>query len=83
MLLRPLGGELPAGVAHLRFRAVGVTWEGPTAGHGRLVGRRLTLEAAGKGAAGIEQLIEVEDDGEDAVRLVSRLAAPPVGRAAG
>lgn len=83
LLLRPLRGEVPAGVAHLRFRALGVEWEGPRAGHGRLAGRRLMLEATGKGAAGIEQLIEVEDDGADPLRVVSRLAAAPAGRATG
>ena len=83
LLLRPLDGELPVGVAHLRLRAMGITWEGPRAGHGRLTGRRLMLEAAGRGAAGIERFIEVEDDGEDAVRMVSRLAAAPAGRAVG
>jgi hypothetical protein len=83
LLLRPLGGDLPAGVAYVRYRGREVTWEGPDAGHGRLEGRRLMLEASGKGMSGIERVIEVEDDGADIVRMVSRLAVAPAGRVAG
>jgi len=83
LLLRPLGGDLPTGVAYVRFRGREVAWEGPDVGHGRLAGRRLVLEASGKGVSGIERVIEVEDDGADVVRMVSRLAAAPAGRAAG
>jgi hypothetical protein len=83
LLLRPLDGDLPTGVAYVRFRGRDVGWEGPDAGHGRLERRRLALEASGKGMSGIERVIEVEDDGTDVVRMVSRLAAAPAGRAAG
>ncbi len=83
LLLRPLSGDLPAGVAYVRYQGREVAWEGPDAGHGRLEGRRMVLEASGKGMSGIEQVIEVEDDGADVVRMVSRLAATPAGRAAG
>ncbi|MGZ8786528.1 MAG: hypothetical protein ACXW1Y_13310, partial [Acidimicrobiia bacterium] len=83
LLLRPLGGDLPTGVAYVRYQGREVTWEGPDAGHGRLEGRRLMLEASGKGMSGIERVIEVEDDGADVVRMVSRLAVAPAGRAAG
>jgi len=83
LLLRPLGGDLPTGVAYVRFQGREVAWEGPDVGHGRLAGRRLVLEASGKGVSGIERVIEVEDDGADVVRMVSRLAAAPAGRAAG
>lgn len=83
LLLRPLGGDLPTGVAYVRYQGREVTWEGPDAGHGRLEGRRLMLEASGKGMSGIERVIEVEDDGTDVVRMVSRLAVAPAGRAAG
>lgn len=83
LLLRPLGGELPTGVAYVRFRGREVGWEGPDSGHGRLTGRRLVMDASGKGMSGIERVIEVEDDGTDVVRVVSRLAAAPAGRAAG
>lgn len=81
--LRPLAGELASGVAHLRLRAVAVHWEGAEGGHGRLVRRRLVLEASGKGVAGTTRRIEVEDDGADAVRVVPGLAAPTAGRAVG
>lgn len=83
LLLRPLGGDLPTGVAYVRYQGREVAWEGPDAGHGRLRGRRLVLEASGKGMSGIERVIEVEDDGADVVRMVSRLAAAPARRAAG
>jgi len=81
LLLRPLDGDLPTGVAYVRFRGRDVGWEGPDAGHGRLERRRLALDASGKGMS--ERVIEVEDDGADVVRMVSRLAAAPAGRAAG
>ena len=83
LLLHTLSGDLPAGVAYVRYQGREVAWEGPDAGHGRLTGRRLVLEASGKGMSGIERVIEVEDDGADVVRMVSRLAAAQAGRAAG
>jgi hypothetical protein len=83
MVLRPLQGALPAGVAHLRLEAREVTWEGTDAGYGRLDRRRLIFEASGKAMRGMSRLIEVEDHGTDALRLVSGLAVAPAGRAAG
>lgn len=82
--LRPLGeGGLPAGVAHLRLHAVGVRWEGPDAGHGRLERRHLVVEASGKGVGGMTRRVEVVDDGADAVRVVSGVGTPAAGRVAG
>jgi hypothetical protein len=83
LILRPVSGDLPAGVLHLRLEAESVRWEGVDRGHGALLRRRLMLRASGKGARGIEQVVEVEDDGSHAVRVVSRLAAAPPGLAAG
>jgi hypothetical protein len=83
LVLRPISEQLPSGVAHLRLRAMGVAWEGPDRGHGRLGNRKLVLEASGKGASGMVQRIEVEDAGEDAVRVVSGLVVGPSRRAAG
>jgi len=83
LLLRPLRGGLPAGLAHLRLQGEAVAWEGTGAGHGRLAQRLLTLRAGGKGVGGVERSIEVEDDGTDAVRMVPGLAAAPSRRAAG
>jgi hypothetical protein len=83
LVLRPISEGLPSGVAHLRLRAMGVAWEGPDRGHGRLGTRKLVLEASGKGASGMVQRIEVEDEGEDALRVVSGLAAGPSRRAVG
>ena len=81
--LRSMGHGLPGGVAHLRLRGLGVTWEGADRGHGRLKRRRLVLEASGKGVAGITRRIEVEDEGTDAVRVVSDVVVDQAGRALG
>ena len=83
LILRPLEGSLPAGVSYLDVKAVGVEWEGPEAGHGRLRTRRVRLELTGKGVSGMRRRIEVEDDGTHAMRVVSRLAAQAARRAAG
>jgi hypothetical protein len=71
--LRPLGGELPTGVAHLRLRATEVRWEGADRGHGQLRRRYLVMEATGKGVAGIPRRIEMVDYGRDVMRVVPRL----------
>jgi hypothetical protein len=80
---RPLAGELPSGVGYLRLRAREILWEGPDRGHGRLEERRIVLEASGKGAAGMNRMIEVDDGGSHDLRVVSDVAAGPVGRAFG
>ncbi|MDH3730097.1 MAG: hypothetical protein OES13_03065 [Acidimicrobiia bacterium] len=85
LLLRPLRGSLPSGLTHLRLEGQGIEWEGVGDGHGRLLGRRLLVEASGKATGGIPRLIEIEggEDGADAVRVVPRLApAAVVGSAA-
>ncbi len=81
--MRPLGEGLPGGVAYLRLRALGVTWEGADRGHGRLKRRRLMLEASGKGAAGVIRRFEVEDEGTDVVRVVSDVVLGEARRAVG
>jgi hypothetical protein len=81
--MRPMSGRLPVGIAHLRLRAIGVTWEGADRGHGRLTRRRLVLEASGKGAAGTTRRFEVEDEGTDAMRLVSDVVVGETRRAVG
>jgi len=81
--LRSMGQGLPGGVAYLRLRALGVTWEGADRGHGRLKRRRLVLEASGKGVAGMTRRLEVEDEGTDAVRVVSDVVVDQAGRAVG
>ncbi len=81
--MRSMGSSLPTGVAHLRLRALGVTWEGADRGHGKLKKRRLVLEASGKGAAGITRRFEVEDEGTDAMRVVSDVVVDQARRTAG
>ncbi|MFP5332723.1 MAG: hypothetical protein ACLGHX_10245 [Acidimicrobiia bacterium] len=80
---RPLVGELPSGVSFLRLRSTEVDWTGTDRGHGRLLRRRLVLEASGKGTAGMTRFVEVDDDGTHDLRVVSDLAARPAGRAFG
>jgi len=77
--LRSMGDGLPTGVAFLRLRALGVTWEGADGGHGRLTRRRILIEATGKGTAGTRKRFEVEDEGTDVVRVVSDVVADQVG----
>ena len=81
--MRPLGQGLPSGVAHLRLRGLGVTWEGTDRGHGKLQRRRLMLEASGKGAAGVIRQFEVDDVGTDIVRVVSDVVVDQAGRTVG
>ena len=83
MVLRPTSGDVPSGLLHMRLEAQAVSWTGAHRGRGRLQERRVTLIASGKGVGGMQQIIEVEDDGTDAVRMVSRLAAAMPERAAG
>lgn len=83
LVLRPLKGTLPAGISFLRLRPAGVVWDGPHEGHGRLRIRKIALEASGKGAAGIQRTIEMEDDGENLVCVVSGMAVTTSRRAAG
>lgn len=83
LVLRPLQGDLPNGMAYLRLEARRVIWDGAGHGHGRLTHRKLIFEASGKAMRGMSRIIEVEDDGTNAMRLVSGLAAAPSGRATG
>lgn len=59
LALRPLRGPLPAGIIHSRVRALGVEWQGPEKGHGRLLSRLLTIELAGKSIP--PQTLELSD----------------------
>lgn len=83
VVMRSMGSGLPGGVAYLRLRALGVTWEGADRGHGKLTRRRLVLEATGKGAAGTARRFEVEDEGTNVVRVVSDVVVDQAGRAVG
>lgn len=80
VVLRPVRGDLPPGLVHLRLEAREVIWEGTDSGHGRLGRRRIALEASGKAVRGMTRRIEVEDDGTNALRLVSGLATQEIGR---
>jgi len=83
LILRPVQGDLPSGVAFLRLEAGAVEWEGTDAGHGRLQFRSLAFTASGKATRGMTRHIELEDDGTNALRLVSGLAFASPGHATG
>lgn len=80
LVLRPLGGAMPSGVATLTVRAQTVAWEGADRGHGRIRSRRGRLELSGKAMRGMTRLVEVEDDGANPVYLVSDVGAAEAGR---
>jgi hypothetical protein len=73
LVLRPVSGGLPSGIAHLNLEASEVLWEGTEAGHGNLTNRRTRLVASGKATRGMERTIEVEDDGTNDLRVVSHM----------
>jgi hypothetical protein len=83
LYLRPLRGGLPAGVAQLSLEGRAVSWDGADRGHGSLVLRRSIVAASGKAMRGIDRTIEMEDDGSNAVRVVSRVGAAQPGYVAG
>lgn len=83
LVLRPLRGEVPSGVAHLTIDAGDVRWSGTGAGVGHLSARSIALRARGKALAGIERDIEVDDDGAHPLHLVGRMAIAPARRSAG
>ncbi|MCB1245856.1 MAG: hypothetical protein KDB69_01160 [Acidimicrobiia bacterium] len=75
MVLRPLSGDLPSGAVHVRVAVRSVAWTGTDAGHGRLNVRRIVLDASGRSTRGMGQLIEVEDDGTNDLRVVPHVGA--------
>jgi hypothetical protein len=84
LVLRPVTGKLPSGVAHLTLEASEVIWNGTEAGHGNLTSRRTRLVASGKATRGMVRTIEVEDDGTDDLRVVPHMGTeatrPVTGR---
>lgn len=82
LVLRPLQGDLPSGLAHLRLRARNVKWEGTEGGHGHLTRRATLLDASGKAIRGMERTIEVHDDGTNDLRVVSSVGAEAARRPA-
>lgn len=83
LILRPVQGDLPGGVAFLHLQAREVEWEGAAAGHGRLTARSLSFTASGKATRGMTRRIDLEDNGTDTLCVVPGLAVAPPGRAAG
>lgn len=83
LVLRPVRGVIPSGVAHLTLVAEDVRWEGIGTGVGHLGARSLSLRASGKAVAGIERRLEVDDDGTHPLHLVGRVAPPAARRTAG
>ena len=83
LYLRPLRGSLPAGVAQLSLESQAVSWDGADRGHGSIAVRRSVVTASGKSMRGTTRTIEMEDDGTDAVLVVSRVGAAQPRVAAG
>ncbi len=83
LYLRPLRGSLPSGVAQLSLESQAVSWDGADRGHGSIAVRRSVVTASGKTMRGTTRTIEMEDDGTDAVRVVSRVGASQPGVAVG
>jgi hypothetical protein len=83
LILRPVRGRLPAGIAQLTVTPETLQWEGVDQGYGRLTHRRLMLLASGKVMRGMTTMIEVEDDGANALHLVPGLAPAPARHANG
>ena len=75
LYLRPLRGSLPSGVAQLSLESQAVSWDGADRGHGSIAVRRSVVTASGKSMRGTTRTIEMEDDGTDAVLVVSRVGA--------
>jgi hypothetical protein len=82
LVLRPVDGTMPSGVAHLRLDAREIIWEGVDRGHGQLTRSRSVLDVSGKWARGREGTIEVEDDGTNDLRVVSGVGAAEARRLA-
>ena len=83
LLLRPLDGTVPAGIAHLTLEAREISWSGAGDGHGRIDRRTTLLTASGKTMRGMTRTIEMEDDGSNAMRVVSGVAATETRSVAG
>ena len=82
LVLRPVRGSLPSGIAQLRIEAKGISWEGTADGHGQLTRRRALLDASGKAIRGMQRMIEVEDDGTNDLRVVPHMGADEARRLA-
>jgi hypothetical protein len=82
LLLRPIDRPVPNGVAHLVLEAHEIAWSGAVDGHGRIEQRRTRINASGKAMKGMTRTIEMEDDGSNALRLVSGVAASETRSAA-
>lgn len=74
---------LPTGIAHTVITGDSVEWTGAEQGRGRLLQRRVSAIAQGKGVKGPALELEFEDDGTNIVCVVSRLGVTTARRAAG
>ncbi len=83
VILRPVEGRLPSGLAYLRMRVNQVLWAGAGRGDGSLGNRSLVLELSGKGVGGRRLIVKVEDDGTHSMCVVPRLVASQGGRSVG
>jgi hypothetical protein len=84
-VLVAVGGELPGERSHLRLTVTAASWEGLGAGWGHLQGRRVVVEAGGRGEAARPRQAELWLPNErGVVTEVEPLAVPiPLHRTAG
>ncbi len=82
LVLRPIEGSLPLGLAHLSLIARGTVWTGTDSGYGHLRTRRSRFEVSGKAVGGMQRMIEIEDDGTNDLRVVSRVGTQAARRLA-
>ena len=83
LLLHPIDRAIPTGLAHLMLEAREITWTGTVEGHGRIEQRKTRIIASGKAMKGMTRKIEMEDDGSNALRVVSGVAATETRSATG
>ncbi len=83
LLFRPIDRAIPAGIAHLMLEAREITWTGTVEGHGRIEQRKTRIIASGKAMKGMTRTIEMEDDGSNALRVVSGVGATETRSATG
>lgn len=82
LVLRPIEGSLPIGLAHLSLIAREIVWSGTDSGHGHLRTRRSRFEVSGKAVGGMQRMIEIEDHGTNDLRVVSRVGTQAARRLA-
>jgi hypothetical protein len=77
-VLVAVGGDLPGERSPLRLTVTSSTWEGLGEGWGHLQGRRVAVEAEGRGEAARRRRAELWLPGPDGTVAVAEPVAPPI-----